>query len=274
LCGGGPNATPPGGCLSIALIVFVLVRLVTGGVASFDCFDGFDVLVGVLWLHELRQLVLLIVVFFDVVEVIHPTGELGRNGPFRRAFLLLIRLLGSLALGRGRRTEVASAATGSGAFAWAARARSAKPTGTWAAESATASWPWPAKAAASRARCAEASAAARSAGTGRVAAWARSSGATRTSGWSSGPTVITCTRFADGERATHEELTVELTNRGFGGFAIGVFNKRKATSAARFAIERSHDLRGLTDLREVQTQVFFAGLVRKIPYEKSNWWHG
>jgi len=69
-------------------------------------------------------------------------------------------------------------------------------------------------------------------------------------------------------------LTVELANRGFSGFAVGVFHKCKATRAPRFAIERSHDLRGLTDLREVQSQVVFCGLVRKIPYEKSNWWHG
>jgi hypothetical protein len=69
-------------------------------------------------------------------------------------------------------------------------------------------------------------------------------------------------------------LAIELLDRGFRRFAVRVFDKRKAARASRLAIQRPNDLRRLTNLREMCSQVVFGGLVGKIAYEKSNWWHG
>jgi hypothetical protein len=212
--------------------------------------------------HELRQFVFCIVVFFDVVEIVHPTSELGRDWSLGRAFLLLIGFLRTFAFWRSRRTEVASAAARTGAFAGSAGARPAK--SAWARTTKPASRSWSAKSAASWTRTE-----APSAWSGRtrgIAPRARSAWSTRATRWS-GPAIVSCSRFADGKRAAHEQLTVELPDRGFGRFAIGVLDERKATGAPGFAIERSHDLRGLADLREMHSQVIFGGLIGEITYE-------
>jgi hypothetical protein len=69
-------------------------------------------------------------------------------------------------------------------------------------------------------------------------------------------------------------LAVELPDGRFGRFAIGVFNEGKAACPTGFSVQRAHDLRGLADLRKVRSQIVFGGLVWKIAYEQSNWWHG
>jgi hypothetical protein len=46
-------------------------------------------------------------------------------------------------------------------------------------------------------------------------------------------------------------LAIELLNRGFRRFAVRVFDKRKAASASRLAIQRPNDLRRLTNLCEM-----------------------
>jgi hypothetical protein len=58
-----------------------------------------------------------------------------------------------------------------------------------------------------------------------------------------------------------------LSDGSFGRLAVGVLDERKPARATRFTIERPNDLRRLTDLRKVQSQVFFGGLVWKISYE-------
>ena len=231
----------------------------------------------VLGLHELRQFVLHVVVFLDVVQVVHPAGKLRRNRTLRLPFLLLIGLLWTLAFGRGRRTEITTATTRPAAF-------TGRATGTRSAESA---WARTTKAT-TRARAAKATAtAARSARstkpaasrTGRTGATvtAARAGTTWTS-WTARRTARTAilarARFAHREWPAHEELTIELPNRGFRGVAVGVFDKGEAAGATGFAVERTDDLRRLTDLREMRSQVLFGGLVWKIPYEQSNWWHG
>jgi hypothetical protein len=69
-------------------------------------------------------------------------------------------------------------------------------------------------------------------------------------------------------------LPVELLDRRFGLRPLGVFDEGKATRATGLAVERPNNLRRLTNLREMLTQVVFRGLVREISYEQSNWWHG
>ena len=56
--------------------------------------------------------------------------------------------------------------------------------------------------------------------------------------------------------------------------ALRVFDERKAAGAAGFAVERADDLRRLTDLREVRTQIVFGCLIGQIAHEQSDWWHG
>jgi hypothetical protein len=58
-----------------------------------------------------------------------------------------------------------------------------------------------------------------------------------------------------------------LADRGFGSFAIGVLDKRKATGAAGLSIEWSHDLCRLTNLRKMHSQVVFGGLIGEVTYE-------
>jgi hypothetical protein len=69
-------------------------------------------------------------------------------------------------------------------------------------------------------------------------------------------------------------LTVELLDRRFGLRALRVFDKRKATGASSLAIEWTHDLRRLADLRKMLTQIVFCGLIREVTYEQADWWHG
>jgi hypothetical protein len=51
--------------------------------------------------------------------------------------------------------------------------------------------------------------------------------------------------------SAHEQLAIELPDRGFRRFAVGVFDKRKAAGAPRLSIKRPNDLRRLTNLREM-----------------------
>jgi hypothetical protein len=189
---------------------------------------------------------------------------------------LLIRLLRSLALWWGRRTKVAAATTGPRPFARTARARATKAAA--AARSAK-----PSAAARSRAaeptttgtRAAEATSAATWAtGSRSVTAGSTGPGTAGAARRSAGSAIFARARFAYSERATHEQLPIELPDRRFGGFTIGVFNKGKTARTAGFAVERAHDLRRLSDLCEVHSQVVFSGLIWKIAYEQSNWWHG
>jgi hypothetical protein len=46
-------------------------------------------------------------------------------------------------------------------------------------------------------------------------------------------------------------LAIELPNGGFRRLAVGVFDKREAACAPRFAIKRPYDLRRLTNLCEM-----------------------
>jgi hypothetical protein len=247
-----------------------VVVVVGIGVVAHDIVSVGDL---VFRLHELRQVVLLIVVFFDVVEVVHPAGELGRDWALRRALFLLIRLLWTFAFGWRRGTKVAATAAGPLSFTRTSRAWTAEASGSWTAEAPTSS---------AGTRAAEAAARrAWSTKAATSAAWARSIPArswtawsARTARWSARSAIFTRARLAHGKRSPHEQLAIELSNCRLGGVAIGVLDERKAPSAAGFAIERSHDLRRFTNLREVQSQVFFGGLVGKISYEKSNWWHG
>jgi hypothetical protein len=56
--------------------------------------------------------------------------------------------------------------------------------------------------------------------------------------------------------------------------AVGVLHESESARPPGLAIKGPHDLRGLTDRGEVHPQVFFAGLVREITYEQSDWRHG
>jgi hypothetical protein len=62
-------------------------------------------------------------------------------------------------------------------------------------------------------------------------------------------------------------LPIELLDRRLRRVAIGVFDERKATSAAGFAVERPHDLCWLAHSGEMSPQVVFCGLIREIAYE-------
>ena len=88
------------------------------------------------------------------------------------------------------------------------------------------------------------------------------------------PPIFARTGFADRERPAHEQLTVELLDGRFRDGAVGVFHESKSARPPGLAIEGPHDLRGLTDRGEVHPQVFFAGLIREITYEQSDWRHG
>jgi hypothetical protein len=69
-------------------------------------------------------------------------------------------------------------------------------------------------------------------------------------------------------------LAVEFLDRFLGQRSLGVFDEGEPARAAGFAFERPHDLRWLTDLREVCTQVVFGCLIGQIAHEQSDWWHG
>jgi hypothetical protein len=124
-----------------------------------------------------------------------------------------------------------------------------------------------AEAAASTAAAESAAASTKAAGTrsAESAAWTR-----RTSGTA----ILTSPRFADRQRAAHEELSVELLDRRFRGGAFGVLDKGKASRAAGLAVERANDLCWLSDLREMRTQIFFGSLIGQVAHEQSDWWHG
>ena len=188
-------------------------------------------------------------VFFRVVQVVHATRELRRNGATRLVFLLGEGLL--LVLGRRRGTEVLGA-TGGVAAAVAAGSRRA-------AEAAA--WPWAAEATAAAEAATATAEATRPRGTAEAAARPR-----RTAGLSGAG-------LADGQRTAHEQLAVEFLDGFFGGGALRVLNERKPAGAAGFPVERTHDLCGLADLREVSTQIVFGRLVGQIAHEQSDWWH-
>ena len=111
-------------------------------------------------------------------------------------------------------------------------------------------------------------------GTAEAASGSRSAKAAARTRWTARAAIVPRAGFADGQRPAHEELSVELLDRGFGLRALRVFDEGKAARAAGFAVERADDLRRFADLREVRPQVVFCGLVREITNEQSNWWHG
>jgi hypothetical protein len=65
-----------------------------------------------------------------------------------------------------------------------------------------------------------------------------------------------------------------LLNRRFGLRAFRVLDKREPTRAAGLAVERTHDLSWLADLRKMLAQIVFRGLIREVTYEQADWWHG
>ena len=76
------------------------------------------------------------------------------------------------------------------------------------------------------------------------------------------------------DAASAELMLVQLVD---GLLRLGVrahLDEREAAGATGFPIEGTHDLRRLTNLRKVRTQVVFGCLVRQIAYEQSDWWHG
>ena len=143
-----------------------------------------------------------------------------------------------------------------------------------AAESASA-----AKPAASRTRATETSAGARTAEAAATATGARtaepSAARTRTAktaAWWTRPgrTILAGARFAHGQVAAHERLRVELVDDLLGDGALGKFDERKPTRAARFAIDGHDDVRGLGDRREVSSEIRFGSAVGKVPYEETD----
>jgi hypothetical protein len=171
-----------------------------------------------------------------------------------------------LPLGWRRRTKVALAS---------GLARAAAGTGGWTAETAG---PRAAESAGTRTAKAAGPRGARSAGpwtakpAGAAGPWAAE--ATARAGRASRTAVLACARLAHRQRATHEELTVELLDGRFGRRAVGVLHKGEAARSTRFTVERPDDLRWLTDGCEMRSQIFFGCLIRKVAYEKSDWWHG
>jgi hypothetical protein len=214
---------------------------------------------GVIGLHELRHFVDRILWRIDLVEIVHPAGELRRNGPLGSAFLLLeIALAALLAFGWGRRAEVTLASTGL-----------ARTAGPWRTEAAGAR---STKAARSRGPAKTTWAA--GPGTAKAAAGARSAEAAARSRGPARAAILACPRFADGQRSTHEQLAIELLDGSLGTGTVGIFHEGESTSAPGLAVERADDLCRLTNRGEVRPQVFFGGLVREITYEQSDRWHG
>jgi len=204
-------------------------------------------------LHEIRRDVDRVVIL-KVVEAKRAARKLGRNGPARLVLVLLERLF--LVLGWRGRTEVllTRAAGCAGSAAPGVTTPAAEAARTWASE-ATAS-----------AASAISTAAAKTTGTRRPksAAWTRRTSRTA---------ILAGARFADGQWTAHKKLAVKLLDRGFRGGPFGVLDKRKAPCPAGLAIERADDLRGLTDLREMRTQIFFGCLIGQVAHEQSDWWH-
>jgi hypothetical protein len=231
-------------------------------------------------LHELRNLVFCIFRLIDFVEIVHAPCELGGNRSLGSAFLLLEAAFAFLAFRWCRRTEIPFS-TACWAFS-RSRTLSTEATGTWSAKSAT-SRPLTAKSARST-RASWTIAPARSRRAAARPARSRTSEPAAARTWptkptassrrSAGSSVIARAGFADGERPPHEQLSVELLNRGLRGLAIGIFHERKPTRAPGLAVERPYDLRGFADGRKVRPQVLFRGLIREIAYEQSNGWHG
>jgi hypothetical protein len=125
-----------------------------------------------------------------------------------------------------------------------------------------------------RSRAAKASTTATEAATSAtgVAAWPRRS----KSAWArrtARPAIFAGARLTDRQWAAHEKLAIELLDGRLGGGAFRVLDERKTAGATGFPIEGTHDLRRLTDLREMRTQVVFGCLIRQVAYEQSDWWH-
>ena len=212
----------------------------------------------------------------DLVEVVHPAGELGRNGSLGTALFLLKIGLRPSCLSAGQEDRSSARAGGAAATLSGWTRPGAKSARTRCAETATAGTWRPTEAAAAGAGGTSVAAA----GTRGAAAGSGESTGTRPavaagrswrSTWSA---ILASTGFADSQRTAHEELAVELLNSGFRHRAIGIFNEREASRAAGFAIEGSDNLRGLADGGEMRPQIVFCGLIREIPNEQSNWWHG
>src|SRR5687767_5506967 len=221
-----------------------------GGVGGVRRVDGRIVV-----LHEVRRDVDGVFIL-GAVEVIHAAGELGRDGAARLVLVLLEGFLFVLRRSRGAKVflpRVAGAALG-----MSRTGRAVPAAGARTAKAAAARKPAAAREPAATAGI--------SAGTRRAipaASW-RAAGAA----------IFARPRLADGERPTHEQLAVEFLDRVLGHRSLGVLDEREAARAAGFTIEGTHDLRRLTDLREVCTQVVFGCLIGQIAHEQSDWWHG
>jgi hypothetical protein len=141
----------------------------------------------------------------------------------------------------------------------AARCVAARPAARWATES----WWTTVAGTSARAPAATETTRARPAETAARRAW-------RTTG----PAILTRARFADRERAPHEELSVELADGLFGRGALSELDKGEPPRSPGLAIERANDLGGFPELREVGTQIFFGCLIGQVTDKQSDWWHG
>jgi hypothetical protein len=144
----------------------------------------------------------------------------------------------------------------------------------WAVASAGSSWSTEASA---RARASEPAATstktATAAGTAE-AAWSR----TAVPAWrprrTSGASLLAGSRLADRQRTPHQELSIQFADGLFGGASFRELDEREPAGTAGFAIERTNDLSGLTELRKVRTQIFFGCLIGQVTDKQSDWWHG
>ena len=208
----------------------------------------------------------------DLVEVVHPAGELRRDRPLGPAFLLLEAALApflpfggaggpklrSRPAAARRRRQGADRRIRRAADRQSRRRAAARRTRTAAGRhsrrrTTVAAGPWTAGPVGRGRRIRRV----------RAGATEAAAGARRTAG----SAIVARARFADRQRPAHEQLPVELLDGRFRRVAIGVFDERKSTRAAGFAIERPHDLRGLADSGEMRPQVVFCGLIREIAYE-------
>jgi hypothetical protein len=65
-------------------------------------------------------------------------------------------------------------------------------------------------------------------------------------------------------------LLIEAADRLFGNRPVGVVDEREPARAARFAIDRQHDLRRLAHGRQEVAQVGLGRGVRQVPNEQTD----
>jgi len=183
--------------------------------------------------------------FADVVDVLQrerAAGDFHRNRTARLVGVALLRLLAARRLGVG--AEVLRAIR-----------RRRRRTGIAEAGPSEAAWTWTAKAAGPRA--------AKAPGT----AWPR----TETAGArTAGAAILAGARFADGERASVEDLPIEFLNRLLRMRAVLELDEREAARAAGLAIDGQDDLRRRRNGTEVASQVGFCGAVGEVSNEQAD----